>query len=357
MATSMGRVFVAGSINMDVVATADRHPRIGETVAGNAVLYFPGGKGANQAVAAAKLGAPTTLIGRIGKDAFGGELRAFLAAQGVDLSFVQETAEAHTGTAIITVANADNTIVVIPGANALVSAADVAAPALAKGDIAVSQFEIPLPAIGAFFKRARAAGATTILNPAPAMEFDAELLDLVDILILNESELGLLARTELHDTDDPARFIEAARSLQTGADKIICVTLGKRGVLALVDGEPVIIPGRAVEAVDTTGAGDCFVGAVAAQLAGGQSIRDALGYANVAASICVQRMGAAPSMPTAAEEVQGSTGDALATPSVWAVRILGQRGLQIETQIRGLLRLRSAVRPRTFGRTRGRRRG
>src|SRR5437879_12268035 len=109
----MGRVFVAGSINMDVVAAADRHPRIGETVAGNAVLYFPGGKGANQAVAAAKLGAPTTLIGRLGKDAFGDQLKAFLAAQGIDLSFVHATSGADTGTAIITIANADNTIVVI----------------------------------------------------------------------------------------------------------------------------------------------------------------------------------------------------------------------------------------------------
>src|SRR5258708_25024367 len=110
----MGRVFVAGSINMDVVATADRHPRIGETVAGHAVLYFPGGKGANQAVAAAKLAAPTTLIGRLGKDAFGDQLRSFLGAQGVDLNFVQETAEAPTGTAIITGANADNTNVGLP---------------------------------------------------------------------------------------------------------------------------------------------------------------------------------------------------------------------------------------------------
>ena len=297
----MGRVFVAGSINMDVVATASRHPRIGETVAGNAVRYFPGGKGANQAVAAAKLGAPTTLIGRIGKDAFGDQLKTFLAAQGIDLTFVRETAGVHTGTAIITVANADNTIVVIPGANATVTAAEVAAPTLAKGDIAVSQFEIPLPTISAFFKRARAGGATTILNPAPATQFDAEMLALVDILILNESELGFLTKAELRDTDDDARFIEAARLLQTGKDKIVCVTLGRRGVLALIDGQPLIISGRAVRAVDTTGAGDCFVGAVAAQLAGGRSIGDALDYANVAASICVQRMGAAPSMPSAAE--------------------------------------------------------
>jgi ribokinase len=297
----VGRVFVAGSINMDVVATAERHPRLGETVAGHEVFYFPGGKGANQAVAAAKLGAATTLIGRVGKDAFGRDVRAFLEAQGVDLAFVRDTPEAHTGTAIITIANADNTIVVIPGANAFVSAADVTMPLLAKGDLAVSQFEIPLPAIGAFFKRARAASATTILNPAPALEFDRELLDLTDILILNETELASLAKTELRDPDDHARCIEVVRSLQTGTNKIVCVTLGKRGVLALVNGEPVVIPGREVSAIDTTGAGDCFVGGVAAQLAGGKSIRDALEYANIAASICVQRMGAAPSMPTAAE--------------------------------------------------------
>jgi ribokinase len=296
----MGRVFVAGSINMDVVATADRHPRVGETVAGREVLYFPGGKGANQAVSAAKLGAPTTLIGRLGTDAFGSELRTFLTAEGVDLSFVRDT-EAHTGTAIITLANADNTIVVIAGANGIVSADDIATVALAKGDIAVSQFEIPQTTVSAFFKRARAAGATAILNPAPAVAFGAELLDLVDILILNETELSLLAKTELRDGDEPARFMEAARALRGDRDMIVCVTLGKRGVVALADGKPLVVEGRAVKAVDTTGAGDCFVGAVASQLAAGKSLRDALGYANLAASICVQRMGAAPSMPTAAE--------------------------------------------------------
>ncbi len=296
----MGRVFVAGSINMDVVAIADRHPRVGETIAGKAVNYFPGRKGANQAVAAAKLGAPATLIGRLGTDAFGQQLRTFLAAQGVDLRFVHDSAKAHTGTAIITVADADNTIVVVPGVNALVNAEDVSAPAFANGDIAVSQFEIPLPTIAAFFQRAKAAGATTILNPAPAIMFGKDLLDLVDILILNETELGFLTNTEHRDSDDRARFIEAARGLQ-GDNRIICVTLGKRGALTLIDDQSVMIAGRAVKAVDTTGAGDCFVGAVAAQLAAGKSIGEALGYANAAASICVQRMGAAPSMPTAAE--------------------------------------------------------
>ena len=297
----MGCVFVAGSINMDVVATADRHPQIGETVSGREVLYFPGGKGANQAVAAAKLGANTTLIGRIGQDAFGAQLRDFLCAQGIDLTFVRETSQAHTGTALITVADAENTIVVIPGTNALLSAADVSEPVLAKGDVAVSQFEIPIATVVAFFRHARAAGATTILNPAPAIRIDRELLEMTDILILNESELGFLSNADINETNDPATFIETARLLQSDPDKTICVTLGKRGSIAIVDGEPLIIPGRTVEAIDTTGAGDCFVGAVAAQLASGKSVRDALGYANVAASICVQRMGAAPSMPTAAE--------------------------------------------------------
>lgn len=297
----MGRIVVAGSINMDVVATADRHPAIGETVTGREVLYFPGGKGANQAVAAAKLGAATMLIGSTGADAFGRDTRAFLAMQGVDLAHIREITGVSTGTAIITVANADNTIVVVPGANALVSAADAAAPTFRQGDVAVSQFEIPLPTITAFFTRARASGATTILNPAPAMPIDRELMALVDVLILNESELGLLAGVELHETDPDARFVDAASTLQTGHRPNICVTLGRRGVIALVDGNVHFEAGRPVKAIDTTGAGDCFVGAVAAQLADGHSLQSAIGYANVAASLCVQRMGAGPSMPTAQE--------------------------------------------------------
>ncbi|MGM4892735.1 ribokinase [Tardiphaga sp. 839_C3_N1_4] len=303
----MSRIVVAGSINMDVVATADRHPAIGETVAGREILYFPGGKGANQAVASAKLGAATMLIGCIGADAFGRDTRAFLAMQGVDLAYVREVAGAGTGTAIITVANADNTIIVVPGANALVNAANVAAPPLRQGDVAVSQFEIPLPAITAFFARARAAGAITILNPAPAMPIDRELLALVDVLILNESELGLLAGVELHETDPDARFVDAASTLQTDHRPNICITLGKRGAIALIDGQAHLEAARLVKAIDTTGAGDCFVGAIAARLADGHSLQSAIGYANVAASLCVQRMGAGPSMPTA-KEVSAAAG-------------------------------------------------
>lgn len=296
----MGRVFIAGSINMDVVATADRHPKVGETVAGREVLYFPGGKGANQAVASSRLGVSTTLIGRLGKDSFGAELRTFLGAQGIDLGSVRE-ADTHSGTAIITVAASDNTIVVIPGSNALVSADDVADVPLAKGDVAVSQFEIPLPTIAAFFQRARSAGATTLLNPAPAQKMSGELLALVDILVLNETELGFLAGRELSDSDEVAKIIGVARQLQAREDQTICITLGKRGVLTLAASEEFAVQGRAVKAIDTTGAGDCFVGALASQLAEGVSLRAALAFANAAASISVQRMGAGPSMPTAKE--------------------------------------------------------
>jgi ribokinase len=297
----MKNVFVAGSINMDVVATANRYPKIGETVLGKEVFFFPGGKGANQAVSAAKLGAPTTLIGRLGEDAFGQELKAFLTSQGVDLTYVHHSSESHTGTAVIIVADSNNAIVVVPGTNALVNEADVAKPKITEGDVLVSQFEIPVRTIHSFFSRARPAGATTILNPAPAIDCDTDLLRLVDILILNESELSFLTKKVLHETDPESAFIEAARSIRTNEKQVICITLGKRGAVALAGGETLIVPGRTVQAIDTTGAGDCFVGAVAAQIASGARLRAAMEFANVAASLCVQRMGAGPSMPTAAE--------------------------------------------------------
>jgi ribokinase len=298
---TMNNVYVAGSINMDVVATAARYPKLGETVPGREIFFFPGGKGANQAVSAAKLGAPAILIGCLGEDAFGRELSNFLSFHGIALTNVRYSTESHTGTAVITVVESDNAIVVIPGANALVNETDVAQLALAKGDVLVSQFEIPTSTVYAFFSRAGSIGATTILNPAPAIDFDSSLLRLVDILVLNESELGFMTRLPLHESDPESFFIEAARTLQMRDGQTVCVTLGKRGAVALNNGGIITIPGRLVRAVDTTGAGDCFVGALAAQIAAGATIGAALEYANVAASLCVQRMGAGPSMPTAAE--------------------------------------------------------
>jgi ribokinase len=301
----MGRVLVAGSINMDIVARAARFPRIGETVGGEGLAFFPGGKGANQAVAAARSGAPTALIGRLGDDASGRELQAFLSGQRVDLSHVKTTEQAHSGTAIITVCDGDNTIVVVPGANGLVEASDVAAPVMQAGDVLVSQLEIPTPAIAGFFRRGRAARARTILNPAPALASGRDLLALADIVVLNETEVGFFLAREIDADEPPEQVIALARGLQRMEDQIVCVTLGRRGVIALVDGDVIAIPGHAVTAVDTTGAGDCFVGALAARLADGAAIGAALEYANLAASICVQRMGAGPSMPTQDEVMAG----------------------------------------------------
>jgi ribokinase len=270
-------------------------------VAGEGLAFFPGGKGANQAVAAARLGAHTALVGRIGEDAFGRDLRAFLSTQAIDLRDLQDTARAPTGTALITLAGTENTIVVVPGANGLLSEADVAAPILAPDDVLVAQFEVPVPTVRAFFTRGRAAGARTILNPAPARRIDYDLLALVDVLILNETELSLLAGARVGDGDLPAAGIAAARALQSHERQTVCVTCGKQGVAALIGNDVLLVPGRAVEAVDTTGAGDCFVGAVAARLVASDPLERAFAYANVAASICVQRMGAGPSMPAAHE--------------------------------------------------------
>ena len=209
----MGRVFVAGSINMDVVATADRHPRVGETVAGNAVHYFPGGKGANQAVAAAKLGAPTTLIGRLGTDAFGQQLRTFLGR-------ARRRPRASSRTPPIPIPARRSSRSPMPTTPSSSCPAPMRwsaptmspPPALAKGDVAVSQFEIPLATIAAFFKRARAAGATTILNPAPAHRLSGRSCSISSISSCStRPSSGLLAEHRASRERRAARFVEAAR--------------------------------------------------------------------------------------------------------------------------------------------------
>ena len=277
------------------------------------------------------------------------ELKVFLAAQGVDLSLVRETAERPYRNRDHHACQCRQHHRRHSRRQRLVSAADVAARSFsAKGDIAVSQFEIPLPAITAFFKRARAAGATTILNPAPAIEFGRRLLDLVDILILNESELGLL------DQDRASRY-RRSRALHRGGadrcrpatDRIICVTLGKRGVLALVDGEPLMMPGRAVKAVDTTGAGDCFVGARGGATRGRQ-IRFAMRWAMPMPPRRSACSGWAPRRRCRRRQRWRQLDDRLS-----------QRRLQIEAGIRRLLRRRSSRfdAEHAGGRTCDRRRG
>lgn len=297
----MGSVHVVGSINMDVVAYVDRLPVPGETAFGRQTRLLPGGKGANQAVAASRLGAATKLAGRVGADDFGRQLLSFLAAERVGVSAVGVADEVATGTAIVVVEDGGrNAIIVVPGANGVWHAGYESGWTFAPGDLVVAQNEIPETVIVAAFRAARSAGARTLLNPAPMRALSLELLSLTEIAVLNEIEIGQ-ATGESVSADDLAGVERAARSLCRRGPTSIVVTLGSAGALALDNAELHRIEGLAVPAVDTTGAGDCFVGALAASLAGGKTMPEALDRANRAAAISVTRQGAAVSMPTLAE--------------------------------------------------------
>lgn len=282
---------------MDIVALAGDHPKVGETVFGTDLKYFPGGKGANQAVASAKLGAYTVLIGMVGADGFGKELVAFLKNQKIE-NRISIQKKAPTGTALITVSakTSDNTIVVIPGANFKLTEKELKKVKFTKDDVLVSQFEIPIKTITAFFKRGKKAGTINIFNPAPAKSIPKELFTLIDILILNETELALLSKTKV--------VVSNKNSIQKAVNKIrnhnqtIIVTIGAKGSISFIKDSIIEIPGRKVKAVDTTGAGDCFVGAIASQLSKKIPIEQAIRFATIAASISVTRQGAGSSMPT-----------------------------------------------------------
>ena len=292
----MNRILVAGSINMDVVARAVRHPSAGETVLGKALHFFPGGKGANQAVAAAKLGASVSMIGKLGDDGFANESESFLESREIEMRHVSRTSEAATGTALIVVADSgENTIVAVPGANGLLAKEDIENVSFERGDILISQFEIPFDSIEYFFAKGRAAGAKAILNPAPAQPGGEKLISVADVVVVNETELAFYL--ELAHLDESSVMSAMGNLRKTPAQTII-VTIGANGVIVLNGDDLYHISGRKVEAVDTTGAGDCFVGALAAQLARNIAMKAAVIYANVAASICVQRLGAGPSMPS-----------------------------------------------------------
>ena len=294
---SANKVLVAGSVNMDLVARVSRLPLPGETLPGEGFALHPGGKGANQAVAAAKLGAATTLMGCVGEDAFGKDLRAHLLDSGVACSL--KVADLPTGTAMVLVdEESENSIVVIPGANASLDAPAIAEVPVRAGDVLVSQLEIPVPAVAAFFERGRVVKSLNVLNAAPAIAGADDLWPLADIVVVNEVELEFFAEVPVRDRRGAASAAVAARRFP---QQIIVVTLGREGVVA-IDGDRVIEhPGHAVQAVDTTGAGDCFVGALAARLCAGGRLEESLAYANKAAAICVQRAGAGPSMPTSME--------------------------------------------------------
>jgi ribokinase len=292
---SLGRVLVLGSINRDLVIGVARHPRPGETVAGTDLREFPGGKGANQAVAARRAGAETMLVGAIGADGFGVAMRAFLEAEKIDLGHLKTVEGLATGVATITVdEHGENAIVVASGANRALTPEDAAALTFAPGDHVVAQFEVPERFIAAGFTSARAAGAVTILNPAPMLALSQAMLALTDILILNETELEIASGgTALADE----AAIEAAAVRLCDGVRHVIVTLGAAGCLAATPTGVIRIPGLPAKVVDTTGAGDCFVGNLAAALSEGLGFPEALTRAGRAAAISVARPGAASSMP------------------------------------------------------------
>jgi ribokinase len=284
------RVLVVGSVNMDVVARAPRQPSPGETVLGTALSFVPGGKGANQAVAACRLAAPTELVARVGNDAFADLLVTFLAAEKVGIGGVERRAGVATGTALIVVDDAgDNSIVVVPGANHAMTVAEVEALAIEADDIVVLQFELPLDVVDAVLVRARACGARTIVNPAPAQHAPPGLLGRADFVVVNQSELAFFAGR--------GEVVAALDALRSRPEQVVVATLGPDGATALIGDEILRVPGYPVPVVDTTGAGDCFVGALAAALCSWAGVDEAIHFANLAASIAVQRPGAGTAMP------------------------------------------------------------
>jgi ribokinase len=292
------RVTIVGSLNMDLVARVPRLPQPGETIIGGDFHTAPGGKGANQAVAAARLGAQVSIVGRVGCDAFAESLLNNLTAAGVDHSYVIQDPEAATGVALIAVEDAgQNSIVVVSGANMCLSPADVdgAEATIASADALLLQLESPLGTVIRAAEVARAHGVMVILNPAPARSLPAALMSLVDVLIPNESETALLTGLPI---GDQAQAEAAAATLRGMGVGTVILTLGERGALLAQARAIELVPAFEVTPVDTTGAGDAFVGGFAVALAEGRSPAEAVRWGNAAGAVATTRLGAQPSMPT-----------------------------------------------------------
>ncbi|HUK66066.1 MAG TPA: ribokinase [Anaeromyxobacteraceae bacterium] len=289
-------VVVVGSINMDLVARAPRLPIPGETLSGSSFATSPGGKGANQAVAASRLGAGTAMIGCLGQDAFGAVLRPLLEQDGVDTGAVRAVA-GSTGVALVVVDEAGrNGIVVVPGANAELSPADVDrnGSLISGARVVALQLETPLPTVLYAAERARGEGKTVVLNPAPAQPLPSRLLACADYLVPNEIEAAMLTGQEVGELESAARAAEALRAM--GARNVI-ITLGERGVVWATPQGTRHVPAPRVKAVDTTAAGDTFIGGLCAALVAGKDLASAVGFAQAAAALSVTRVGAQPSIP------------------------------------------------------------
>ena len=293
----MGRVVVVGSVNADYVVSIERLPRPGETVAGGTLAVHPGGKGANQAHAAARLGAGVTLVGAVGSDQAAADERAALAADGVDTSGLAEC-DGPSGVAVILVGDGgENMIAVAPGANSRLSAELVAARLaglLGPGSVVLASLEIPLAAVTAAAAAAQRAGATMVINPAPAVPLPAGLLS-GTILTPNEGEIRQLAPR----AGDVAA---AAADLLAAGAAAVAVTRGSRGAVLYRSGHAALdVPAPQVSVVDTVGAGDAFNGALAAALAGGISLAEGLTRAVAAGALSCTGAGARSALPTAAQ--------------------------------------------------------
>lgn len=302
-----GAVIVLASFMMDLVARVPRRPRAGESVIGSDFGMFVGGKGNNQALAAARAGAAVRVIGRVGDDLFGPPFFEKLRDAGVDATHVLRDTAAGTGVAMPLIEpDGQNSIVIIPRANGRVDAAQVraAAAAFAGAAVALAQLEVPLEAVTAAFEIARAEGARTVLNPAPvpdrAPSLDGGWLTLVDVLIPNESEAEALTGIAVHDL---ASAEEAARAFLAAGCGSVVVTLGSRGALWAPgrDEAAVFLPPFPVRQVDATAAGDAFCGTLAAALANGMATREALRRASAAGALAATKLGAEPSLPTRVE--------------------------------------------------------
>lgn len=295
------RVVVFGSLNMDLVARVPRMPQPGETLAGRGFLANPGGKGANQAVACALQGATVEMVGRVGNDGFGEALRASVGSRGVDVQGVAGVDGQATGVAMILVDDrAQNAIAVIAGANAAVDERDAQAlrPRLQAAAMLLLQLEVPMPVVLQAAAVAREVGCQVLLNPAPAHTLPDALWRLIDILVVNETEAALLA--DLPGVT-PGNAAAAAGLLLRRGPRQVIVTLGEHGVLCASPDGTQLYEAMRVEPVDTTAAGDTFIGALAAMLVEGRPMPDAVRHAMKAAALCVTRPGAQGSMPSRAE--------------------------------------------------------
>ena len=296
-----GQIAVVGSLNMDLVIRTPRMPLPGETIKGYDFHVIPGGKGANQAVAAARQGAHVTMIGRIGADDFGQAQQRCLRQENIDLAFLTIDPAQATGVAIITLDEAgQNSIILSPGANGTITPQHIntAQEAITRAKMLIGQLEIPLETVTCAIECASAQGVAVLLNPAPAYPLEQALLAKVTYLILNETEASLLTELAVKDIDTAKA---AARQLQQLGVKTVILTLGENGAIIAHAGACWHEPAVTVTVVDTTAAGDAFVGSFAVAVTEGQSVREAARFATHAAALAVTKLGAQPSLPTRPE--------------------------------------------------------